>query len=101
MGKGNTPDESLKIKTKPVRVGCIHLMKGAQMEGTINVTVVSNNLKSARVKKGLLQDDVARLLGVSRQTVSNFERDPSGMTLNKFIRLADIYECPVSYFFGV
>ena len=91
----------MKIKTKPVRVGCNHLTKGAQMEGTINVTVVSNNLKSARVKKGLLQDDVARLLGVSRQTVSNFERDPSGMTLSKFIRLADIYECPVSYFFGV
>lgn len=71
------------------------------MEGTINVLVVSNNLKSARVKKGLLQDDVARLLGVSRQTVSNFEKNPSTLSLNKFIKLAEIYECPVSYFFGM
>ena len=71
------------------------------MEEKINTEIVSNNLKSARVKKGLLQDDVARLLGVSRQTVSNIERDPSGVTLSKFIKLADIYECPVSYFFGI
>lgn len=71
------------------------------MEGTINVLVVSNNLKSARVKKGLLQDDVARLLGVSRQTVSNFEKNPSTLSLNKFLKLAEIYECPVSYFFGM
>lgn len=75
--------------------------KGDKMEGTINAMIVSNNLKSARVKKGLLQDDVARILGVSRQTVSNFERDPSGLALKKFIRLAEIYECPVSYFFGM
>ncbi len=75
--------------------------KERTMEGKINTEIVSNNLKSARVKKGLLQDDVARLLGVSRQTVSNIERDPSGVTLSKFIRLADIYECPVSYFFGI
>lgn len=71
------------------------------MEGTINILVVSNNLKSARVKKGLLQDDVARLLGVSRQTVSNFEKNPSTLSLNKFLKLAEIYECPVSYFFGM
>lgn len=71
------------------------------MEGTINALVVSNNLKSARVKKGLLQDDVARLLGVSRQTVSNFEKNPSTLSLNKFLKLAEIYECPVSYFFGM
>ena len=75
--------------------------KEKTMEEKINTEIVSNNLKSARVKKGLLQDDVARLLGVSRQTVSNIERDPSGVTLSKFIKLADIYECPVSYFFGI
>lgn len=71
------------------------------MTGLIDATVVRNNLKSARVKKGLLQEDVANALGVTRQHFSNLERNPSNMKLKTYIALAELYDVPLSYFFGV
>lgn len=71
------------------------------MRGQIMKEIVSNNLKSARVKNGLLQGEVAERLGVSRQTISNWETDPTNLTLDRFSQLAEIYNCEVSYFFGV
>lgn len=71
------------------------------MKGTINELVVSNNLKSARIKAGLLQDQVAERLGVSRQTVNTYENHPENLKLWQYMKLAEIYGCSVSYFFGI
>lgn len=71
------------------------------MKNGVDALVVSNNLKSARIKKGYLQEDVAKLLGVSRQTVCNYEANPNNLTLEKFIKLSQIYDCELDYFFGV
>lgn len=70
------------------------------MRGTIESVVVSNNLKSARVRNGLLQEDVAKLLGVSRQTIISYENNPENLKLWQFNKLAEIYGCSVNYFFG-
>ena len=71
------------------------------MRGQINELVVSNNLKSARIKAGLLQDQVAERLGVSRQTMSSYETDPGKLKLAQFLQLAEIYGCSIGYFFGL
>ena len=71
------------------------------MRGEINELVVSNNLKSARVRKGMLQEDVARELGVSRQTENAYENKPGNLKLSQFMKLAEIYDCSIGYFFGI
>lgn len=67
----------------------------------IDAKAVSNNLKSARVRKGLVQQDVADALGVSRQHFSRMERNPSNMKLKTYLMLAELYGVPLAYFFGV
>lgn len=38
-----------------------------------NYLILHNNLKSARGEKGLSQGELAKLVGVSRQTISSIE----------------------------
>lgn len=69
------------------------------MKELINIKAVSNNMKTARKHKGLLQKEVANMLGVSRQTVNEYENAPEHVKLETFICLSKIYGVPVSYFF--
>lgn len=71
------------------------------MDNKIIIKVVSNNLKSARLKKGFLQSDVAELLNVERQTIVNWENKPQTLNIDKLLKLAKLYDCDVSYFFGI
>ena len=48
-------------------------------------------LKSARAAKGFTQQDVAKLMKVSRSLVQTWESDVFNMHLDKFIRLCKIY----------
>ena len=38
---------------------------------------IGSKIKAARIEKNLTQEQVAELLGVSRQTISNWENDLS------------------------
>lgn len=49
-------------------------------------------LKQARLNAGLTQEDVVRQLGVSRQTVSNWENNRSYPDLGSVLKLSDIYD---------
>ena len=44
---------------------------------------LGNNLFHARKKRGLSQEDVAQKLGVSRQTISNWETDETGPNIRQ------------------
>lgn len=70
------------------------------MEELINPAIVANNLRSARVRAGLTQEEAAERLGVYRQTVVRYEANPASINLKKFLQLAELYGCSVSYFFG-
>lgn len=48
-------------------------------------------LKEARMKAGLKQEDVAKQVGVSRQTMSNWENDRSYPDLASVLKLSDLY----------
>lgn len=51
---------------------------------------LGKNLKCIRTKKGILQVDVARSLGVSRGFVSNIESGKTNPTLSTITRLANV-----------
>ena len=57
------------------------------------------NLKGARVRKGLTQQDVAERLGVSLTTIRNLENNPETINLKKMRQFAELYGCSASSFF--
>lgn len=65
----------------------------------LNIEVLRNNLKGYRVRKGLTQEDMAEILGVSVSTVKNWEKEPHKMTFEKLALLAQHYGVSVNAFF--
>ena len=60
---------------------------------------MKNRVKELRKARGLRQEDVAALLGVSRQTVNAVESDKYGPTLALGMKLARLLETPVEELF--
>lgn len=60
----------------------------------------SENLKSVRKTKGLTQDELAVRLNVVRQTISKWEKGLSVPDAEMLIKIADIFEIPVSELLG-
>jgi len=60
----------------------------------------SVNLKTLRKAKGLSQEELAIRLNVVRQTVSKWEKGLSVPDADLLIRIADIFEVPVSKLLG-
>ncbi len=52
---------------------------------------IGSKLKSARTKMGMTQEKVAEEIGVSRQTISNWENNRSFPDIASVIRLSDLY----------
>lgn len=48
-------------------------------------------LKAARVNKGLTQKDAAKLMGVSRNVISNWERQKSFPDVLQVKRIEEVY----------
>ena len=53
---------------------------------------LGENLQRLRKEKGLSQEDVARALFVSRQTISKWETDKAEPGVDNLKALADLYE---------
>lgn len=60
----------------------------------------SENLKTARTIKGLTQAELAVRLNVVRQTISKWEKGLSVPDADMLIRIADLFEIPVSELLG-
>ena len=54
---------------------------------------VRANMKAIRRAKGLTQTDVAKALGVTKQAVSRYEREPQALSVSKLLTLAELYGC--------
>ena len=52
---------------------------------------IGSKIKAARLKKKMTQEQVAELLGVSRQTISNWENEKSYPDIISVIALSDLY----------
>ncbi|MBP5529509.1 MAG: helix-turn-helix transcriptional regulator [Lachnospiraceae bacterium] len=52
---------------------------------------IGNKLRNARNEKGITQEQAAELLGVSRQTISNWENNKSYPDIISVIKMSDFY----------
>lgn len=62
---------------------------------------ISKNMKFLRRKNGLVQEEVAHLLGVSRVTYCNYEKNPQRVKIETLQNMADIFECQLVDFFMI
>lgn len=58
-----------------------------------------NNIRELRRARGLRQEDLANLLGVSRQTIVAMENDKYDPTLELAMKVARLLEQPVERIF--
>lgn len=57
------------------------------------------NLKIARLKKGLSQDDVCRLSGIGRTTLSKLENGEGDPKLSVMLKLSGVLEISIEELF--
>ena len=56
-----------------------------------------NRIEELRVKRGWLQDDLAKMIDRSRQAVSNYENENRGIDVETIHRLCDIFGVTADY----
>ena len=66
-------------------------------EGSPNF--VGDNLKEAREARALNQTTLAELIGITRQAISQFEKNQKTPSHEVLVRIADILRMPVLFFF--
>lgn len=57
------------------------------------------SLAAARVNAGMNQDDVAKKMHVSKQTIVNWEKGNSEPSISQSKRLSELYNMPLEYIF--
>ena len=60
---------------------------------------MKNNIKQLRKSEGLRQEDMARILGVSRQTIIAIENDKYNPTLELAMKIARLLQLQVEEIF--
>ena len=58
---------------------------------------IGSKIKAARIEKKLTQEQVAELLGVSRQTISNWENEKSYPDIISVIKMSECYDISLDY----
>ena len=56
-------------------------------------------LKAARVNAGLTQKEAAEKIGISYQTLSEYEKDESKVNLAMIKKMCSVYGFPLEYIF--
>ena len=54
---------------------------------------IGSKIKNARVRANLTQEQAAEALGVSRQTMSNWENEKTYPDIISVIKMSDLYPC--------
>lgn len=75
---------------------------GLNPEGGYIMARVGKNIKALRTSQSMTQDDLAELLFVSRQTVSNYETGKSNPDIEMLVRIAEVLKTdPNSLIYGI
>ena len=59
-----------------------------------------NRLKELRIKKGLLQSDIAKIINKSERTVGFYETGERDMNTETLAKLADFFDVTIDYLLG-
>lgn len=62
---------------------------------------LSDKLRILRIKKGLSQEQIANVLGVTKSVISAYECQLRNPTFDKLIKLAQLYNVSTDYLLGV
>lgn len=54
-------------------------------------------LKELRINKGYSQEKVAKILGVARTTITNYENGESKPDIEMLVKIANIFKCSIDY----
>lgn len=60
----------------------------------------SNRLRELRLRKGLRQEQVAKLIGVNKSAISTYENDIRQPSFEILVRLANLYRVSTDYLLG-
>lgn len=63
-------------------------------------SVMSERLKWLRKSKGLNQEELGNLIGVTKQRISQTESGRHSLSIEVLIKLCDFYECSIDYVLG-
>lgn len=63
------------------------------------IKVPKITLKAARVNAGLTQKEAAKKIGISYQTLSEYEKDESKVKLAMIKKMCSVYGFPLEYIF--
>ena len=63
--------------------------------------MLGQNLKDMRIKNKYNQEDIAEQLGVTKQTISNWEKGKRTPDINHLIKLANIYQVTLDNLIGI
>ncbi|MBP3876624.1 MAG: helix-turn-helix transcriptional regulator [Lachnospiraceae bacterium] len=67
------------------------------MKRGVSVMMPKITLKAARVNAGMTQDDVAKVLHRTKQTIVNWETGVTDIRYNDLKTLSDLYKMPIEY----
>jgi len=60
----------------------------------------STRIKELRISKGLTMEQLAKDIGSTRATISNFENEQKKPSLDMVIKLADYFQTSIDYLVG-
>ena len=64
------------------------------------ILMLNENIKRLRLARGLNQVEFARVMGVSKQCVSNWENDNVMPSIEMLIKIADFFNVTTDYILG-
>lgn len=64
------------------------------------MTTFMNRLKELRTEKGISQQDVGKLVNMSKMAISHWEKGHSEPSIAQLIRLSEFFDVTVDYLIG-
>lgn len=64
------------------------------------MSILGCRLRQARKYKGLTQDNAAKIIGTTYQTISNYERGTRDPDTETLVKLANLYNTSIDYLVG-
>lgn len=68
---------------------------------TKGVNILANNITVERARYGYSQEELAKMVGVARNTVASWESNVDSCTIKNMVTLSSVFGCSVDYLIGL